>query len=76
VACRSSVTKSPSAAGALDRLEGAEALAQRVDLLVDVGIGHLDGVDVHGQRLVGGQLELRADVDLGGEAASRRRRAL
>ena len=52
---------------ALDRDEGAEALTQRLDLLVDVGVADLDVVDARLEAVVGGQLEVGLDVDLGGE---------
>ena len=51
----------------LDHGGGGEPLAQRLDLLVDVGIGDLDVVDGDRDRRKVGQLELRTDVDLGGE---------
>ena len=60
-------TKSPSWAGALDAGEHAEPLAHDVDLLVDLLVGDLDVVDGHGEVLQRRQLELRGDVDLGGE---------
>ena len=53
--------------GALDVGEGAEALAQRCDLLLDVGVGDLEVVDLGLEAVVVGQLDGRLDVDLGGE---------
>ena len=53
--------------GALDVDEGAEALTQRLDLLVDVGVGDLDVLDLGLEAVVVGQLDLGLDVDLGGE---------
>ena len=55
------------ARGPLDGVELGEALAQLVDLLGDVVV--VDGrvLDRHRQRVEGRQLELRPDVDLGGE---------
>ena len=47
--------------------EGAEALTQRLDLLVDLGVAHLDVLDLRLEGVVGRQLEVRLDVDLGGE---------
>ena len=67
LASRSMETKSPSCGGALDAGEHAEALAHDRDLLVDLLVGDLDVVDGDGEVLQGGQLELRGDVDLGGE---------
>ena len=52
---------------ALDVGEGAEALTQRLDLLLDVGVADLDVLDLGLEAVVGGQLELGLDVDLGGE---------
>ena len=53
--------------GALDADEGAEALAEALQPLVDVVVGDLDVVDRHRDAVELGQLELRPDVDLGGE---------
>ena len=53
--------------GPLDVLEGAEALTHRLDLLLDVGVGELDVVDLGLDALVVGQRDLGLDVDLGGE---------
>ena len=52
---------------AVDADEGAEALAQRVEALVDVGVGDLVVVDLHRQRGVLGQRDLGTHVDLDGE---------
>jgi hypothetical protein len=52
---------------ALDVVEGAEALAQRLDLLLDVLVGHLDVVDLGLEAVVVRQRDLGLDVDLGGE---------
>ena len=51
----------------LDALERAEPGAQRLQLGVDVLVGHLDGVDFDLQRLEVGDGDVGADVDLGGE---------
>ena len=67
VALRSMTTKSPSAAGALDVVEGGEPLTQRLDLLLDVVVGELDVLDLGLEAVVGGQRDLGLDVDLGGE---------
>ena len=53
--------------GALDVVEGAEALAQRLDLLVDVVVGDLDVVDGRPRGRCSRAGRSRADVDLGGE---------
>lgn len=53
--------------GPLHRRGGGEALAELLDRLVDVLVGHLDGVDLDADAGVVGDLELGADVDLGGE---------
>ena len=53
--------------GALDAGQGAEALLQRFQLGVDVVVVDLDGVDGQGQRGEVRQVDLGADVDLGGE---------
>ena len=66
-ATRSMVTKSPSAAARSTGREGAEALTQRLDLLVDVGVGDLDVLDAGLEALVVGELEVGLHVDLGGE---------
>ena len=52
---------------ALDVVQGGEALAQRLDLLLDVGVGDLDVLDLGLEAVVVGHLDLGADVDLGGE---------
>ena len=51
----------------LDAGQGAEPGAQRLQLGVDLLVGHLDRVDGDLQRLEVGQLDLGTDVDLGGE---------
>ena len=51
----------------LDAGQGAEPGAQRLQLGVDLLVGHLDGVDGELQRLQVGQFDLGPDVDLGGE---------
>ena len=61
------MTKSPVCGGALDAGERGEARAQRVELLVDVGVGDLGVGDRDLEAVVVGQLDLGADVDLGGE---------
>ena len=52
---------------ALDGLQHAEALAHDGDLLVDLLVGDLDVVDGDRELVQGRQLQLRGDVDLGGE---------
>ncbi len=52
---------------ALHAGQGAEPGAQRLQLGVDLLVGHLDRVDGELQRLEVGQLDLGPDVDLGGE---------
>ena len=54
--------------GTIDRDQGSEAGAQLLELGIHIGIGDLDGVDLDGDRIVGGQLDLGTDVDLHGEA--------
>ena len=66
-ASRSMETKSPSCGRALDGGQHGEALAHDVDLLVDVLVGDLDVLDGHGEVLQRRELDLRGDVDLGGE---------
>ncbi len=51
----------------LDTLERAEPGAQRLQLGVDVLVGHLDRVDRDLQDLQVGKVDVGADVDLGGE---------
>ena len=51
--------------GTFDDLEGAEALAQRGDALLEIGLVDLDGVDLDGQRRVVGHGDLGTAVDLG-----------
>ena len=51
----------------VDTLECAEARTQPLDLLIDLGVIDLDGVDLDREGRVFRQLDLRADVDLGGE---------
>ena len=53
--------------GPLDVAQGGEPLAQRLDLLLDVGVGDLDVVDLGLEAVVGRQRDLGLDVDLGGE---------
>ena len=53
--------------GALDAHEGAEALAQRGEPLLDVLVGGLDLVDLDGDALEVGELDLGAHVGLDGE---------
>lgn len=53
--------------GALDVLGGREATAQLLDRLLDVLLGDLDGVDLDLDAGVVRDLDLGADVDLGGE---------
>ena len=53
--------------GALDVLEGGEALAQRLDLLVDVVVGDGHVLDLHAEPVVRRDLDRRPHVDLGGE---------
>ncbi len=53
--------------GPLDAHEGAEALAQRGESLLDVLVGRLDLVDLDGDALEVGQLDLGAHVGLDGE---------
>ena len=60
-------TKSPSSHRPLDAGEGAEAGAQRLQLVVDVLVADLDRVDRDLERAQVGQRDLGADVDLGGE---------
>ena len=48
-------------------LEGAEAGPQRLQFGVDVGVGDLDGVDGDRQFAQIGQVDVGANVDLGGE---------
>ena len=52
---------------ALDVVQGREALAQRLDLLLDVGVGDLDVVDLGLEAVVRRERDLGLDVDLGGE---------
>ena len=52
---------------ALDADEGAEALAQGGEPLLDVGVGRLRLVDLDGDALEVGQLDLGPDVGLDGE---------
>ena len=56
---------------ALDRAQRAETPAQPVELLVDVGLGDLGGVDRDLDRVVRRQLEVGHDVHLGGERQRR-----
>ena len=58
----------------LDREQRPEAAAERVELLVDVLVGHLGGGDGDLEPVVRGQLELGDDVGLGGELQAARRR--
>ena len=53
--------------GPVDDLEGAEALTQQFDALVDVGVGDLDGLDLDRDRREVGHVELGTHVDLGGD---------
>ena len=53
--------------GTLDALQRAEPLAQRGELLVDRLVVRGDRVDLDGEARVVGQLDLGADVHLGGE---------
>ncbi len=53
--------------GPLDTHEGAEALAQGGEPLLDVLLGGLDGVDLDGDALEVGKLDLGAHVGLDGE---------
>ena len=57
---------------ALDVGQGAEALTQRLDLLLDVGVGDLDVVDLGLEAVVRREVDLGLDVDLGGELEARR----
>ena len=59
VAARSMVRKSPVLRGALDRGERREPRAQRLDLLVDVGVGDLGVGDLDLETLVVGQRRSR-----------------
>ena len=52
---------------ALDVDQGGEPLAQRLELLLDVGVAELDVLDLGLETVVRRELDLRADVDLGGE---------
>ena len=51
----------------LDVGEGGEPLAQRLDLLLDVGVGDLEVLDLGLEALVVGQRDLGLHVHLGGE---------
>ena len=57
--------------GALDVDQGGEPLTQRLDLLLDVGVGQRDVLDLGLDAVVRRELDLRADVDLGGELQRR-----
>ena len=53
--------------GAFDALEGAEPGAQGVQFSLDLLVGDLDRVDRERQLTEFGQIDVRPDVDLGGE---------
>ena len=52
---------------ALDVVEGGEPLTQRLDLLLDVGVGDLDVLDLGLEAVVVGHGDLGLHLDLGGE---------
>ena len=68
MADRSSDTKSPACTGPLDRLQAAEPLAQRSELLVHVVVGDRGVVDAHRDAVQRRKGDLGTDVHLGGEA--------
>ena len=57
----------PVSSGALHVVQRAEPATQGLDLLVDVGVGHLDVLDLGLQAVVVGERDLGLDLDLGGE---------
>ena len=64
VATRSRLDEVAGRGRAVDRDERAEAAAQAVELLVDLVVVDLDGVDRELEAVVVGQLDLGAHVDL------------
>ena len=67
VALRSMTTKSPSAAARSTSIRVAKRSRSACDLLLDVGVGDLDVVDLGLEAVVRREGDLGLDVDLGGE---------
>ena len=67
VALRSITTKSPSAAARSTSIRVAKRSRSACDLLLDVGVGDLDVLDLGLEAVVRRERDLGLDVDLGGE---------